>query len=80
MDTNFHASGASRTEEDFYMFLYLYGSNPGHPTEDSCKTLRPLFEQIRFLTTRQGYIPKQLSLAVLEKEIFKYIYLLTQAL
>ena len=32
-------------------------ANPGHSGGDPYWTLGPLFEQTRFRTTRQGYIP-----------------------
>ena len=70
----FHASEASGFEEEnFNIFLCI----PGHPGDDPYWTQGPSFEQTLFRIRRKGYIPnfKQLSLAVLEKKIFKHILL-----
>ena len=82
MGPNFHASEASGSEEEnFNIFLSIsMVQNPGHPGENPCWTLGPLFEQIIFRSRRQGYIPnfKQLSLAILVKTIFSTFYLQTK--
>ena len=69
-----------RQEEDI-LSMHIYGSNLGPFCAGPSWTLGPWFEQIWLRTTRQCYVSnfKDMSQAVLEKNICRYISLLNRS-